>query len=113
MKTNRSVTDVNGEREREGVVYYKIMEDLFRLAPTVRYAHAPPPKLNKAHVSLHSKSLCKNMACTSGGGEGANNIHPLRWGHKRKRSNMEIGLTHQHKCSPKIWGRGDKSQRMK
>ena len=29
------------------------------------------------HVSLHSKSLCKNMARASGG---ANNMQPLIWG---------------------------------
>ena len=36
--------------------------DLFRLCPPVRYA---PPVTE--HVSLHSKSLCKNIARASGG----------------------------------------------
>ena len=34
-----------------------------------------PPVIE--HVSLHSKSLCKNIARTSGG---ANNMRPLRLG---------------------------------
>ena len=40
------------------------------------------------HVPLHSKSLCKNIARASGGGGGANNMRPLSWGHKRKKSNF-------------------------
>ena len=31
-------------------------------------------------MPLHSKSSCKNMARASGGGGGANNMHPLSWG---------------------------------
>ena len=44
----------------------------FSFVPPPQYVMRPP---FKEHVSLHAKSLCKNMACASGGG-----------GHKRKRS---------------------------
>ena len=57
-------------------------KDIFRLCP-------PPPPQYVMHppvteqVSLNGKSLCENMARASGG---ANIMHPLSWGHKRKRS---------------------------
>ena len=35
------------------------------------------------HVTIHSKSLCKNIERASGG---ANNMRPISWGHKWKRS---------------------------
>ena len=42
-----------------------------------QYVMRPPVT---EHVPLHSKSLCKNIARASGGGGGANNMHPLSWG---------------------------------
>ena len=51
----------------------------------------PPPPVTE-HVSLHCKSVCKNMARASGG---AKNMHPLSWegeGHTRKRSNSRIKI---------------------
>ena len=43
--------------------------------PPPQYVMLPPVT---EHVSLHSKSLCKNIARASGGV--ANNMHPLSWG---------------------------------
>ena len=37
----------------------------FSFVPPPQYVMRPP---FKEHVSLHAKSLCKNMACASGGG---------------------------------------------
>ena len=47
--------------------------------PPPQYVMRPPVT---EHVSLHSKSLCKNIARASGGGGGggANNMRPLSWG---------------------------------
>ena len=39
-----------------------ILLDLFRLCPPPPVRYAPPVT---EHVPLHSKSLCKNMACAS------------------------------------------------
>ena len=50
--------------------------DIFRLSPPQYVMRAPPVTV---HVPLHTKSLCKNMACASGG---ANIMHPLRGGHE-------------------------------
>ena len=55
--------------------------DLLRMcSPPVRYA---PPVTE--HMPLHSKLSCKNKACASGS---ANNMRPLSWGHKRRRSKI-------------------------
>ena len=44
-------------------------------SPPPRPQYVPTPVTE--HVSLHSKSLCKNVARASGGG---NNLHPLSGG---------------------------------
>ena len=46
----------------------------FPFVPPPQYVMLPPVT---EHVSLHSKSLCKNIARASGV---ANNMHPLSWG---------------------------------
>ena len=56
---------------------------LMLLRKTGSFPFVPPPPpvryapLVTEHVSLHSKSLCKNMARASGG---ANNMRPLSFG---------------------------------
>ena len=53
----------------------KQQKDLFRLCPPPPVRYAPPSY--RARMSLHSSSLCKNIARASGV---ANNMHPLSWG---------------------------------
>ena len=66
--------------------------DLFRFCPPPpQYVMSLPPITQ--HVSLHSKSLCKNMARASGGG-GAWQLICVFWdaGHKRKRSKKSCSI---------------------
>ena len=50
------------------------------------------------HVSIHGKSLCKNMARASGG---ANNMHPLNWGGSTNGKDAQILLKRilEHDCN--------------
>ena len=48
----------------------------FTFVPPSTLCTPPPPPVTE-HVSLHSKSLCKNMVRACGG---ANNMRALSWG---------------------------------
>ena len=60
---------------------FSVNESLFEIRDLSRLCPPPPPVRYAPpvteHVSLHSKSLSKNIARESGV---ANNMHPLSWG---------------------------------
>ena len=70
---------------------------MHRLCPPPPVRWAPPVT---EHVPLQTESLCQNMARASGD---ANNMLPLSWGHKRKRSEISLWYGLLFQLSSKLW----------